>query len=107
MTSASCESPYKTVIAEKINVLLLMSSRDRTTATVMLGHAYTLGCLRAWIERIGLVNETLMRQDYNAWRTNSPNLVLDCEDLGGRSREMCGQSTGHSGRNEMPKATRS
>ena len=45
MTFASSESPYKTVIAEKIGVLLLMSSRDRTMATVMLGHAYTLGSL--------------------------------------------------------------
>jgi hypothetical protein len=43
MTPASCESPYKTVIAEKIGVLLLMSSRDRTMATVMLRHAYSLG----------------------------------------------------------------
>ena len=43
MTSASGESTYKTVIAENIRVLLFMSSRDRTMATVMLGHAYTLG----------------------------------------------------------------
>jgi len=35
-----------------------------------------------------------MRQDYNVWSTNSPNLLLDCEDPGGRSREMCGQSVG-------------
>ncbi len=59
MTSASCESTYKTVIAEKIGVLLFMSSRDRTMATVMLGDAYTLGSLRAWIERIGLVKRDI------------------------------------------------
>jgi len=59
MTFASSESPYKAVIAEKIGVLLLMSSRDRTMATVMPGHAYTLGSLRAWIERIGLVKRDI------------------------------------------------
>ena len=48
MTFASSESPYRTVIAEKIGVLLLMSGRDRTMATVILGHAYTLDSLSSF-----------------------------------------------------------